>query len=199
MKMKIAITGGIGSGKTTVLKLLSNLGYKVFSSDEIVCGLYQTNKVKRKLKKLFPDAVSGFFNLTIDRKKISQTVFYDKKKHLELTNLITPLVLEEIQRQTTDVEGLCFVEVPLLFECGYQEYFDDVWVVMRNLSDRIEAVKLRSNLTEEQINARINNQVDYLSLDLSKYTVINNDGDVHELTREIDKQLHALINKKAIN
>ena len=192
MKKTIAITGGIGSGKTTLLKHLMIQGYTVLSSDDIVSKLYQSNSVKRKLKKLFHDAVSGFFNLTIDRKKISQAVFYDKQKHLALTQLVTPMVLKEIQRLTAHLNGVCFVEVPLLFECGYQEYFDDVWVVMRNLSDRIEAVKLRSNLTEEQINARINNQVDYLSLDLSKHTVINNDGSIDELFNKANQLINSV-------
>ena len=69
------------------------------------------------------------------------------------------------------------MEVPLLFECGYQDKFDGVIVISRKLDDRINSVKKRSNLTKEQILARINAQVDYSKMDLSNYKVILNDGD----------------------
>ena len=75
--------------------------------------------------------------------------------------------------------------MPLLFECGYEKYFDKVIVITRPLKDRIESVKQRSNLTEEQIKARINKQTDYDSKDLSLYHVIVNDGDENALKDKV--------------
>ena len=185
MKKTIAITGGIGSGKSTLTEYLKSLGYPTFSSDTIVSELYETRKVKRLVKKLFPTAVKGLFNLTLDRKVIAEQVFNDKNKLLALTDLITPLVLEEIKARTAKTEGVCFVEVPLLFECSYQTFFDGVWVVTRPLEDRITGVMARSNLTREQVVARINNQVDYDALDLSPYVVISNDGNAESLYKKV--------------
>ncbi len=181
----IAITGGIGSGKSFALSVLEKEGYPVLSSDKIVNELYKKNSVKRKLKRLFPTAVSGFINLTIDKKVIAKAVFNNKEKHQQLTKAITPLVLKQIKKRTKTIEGLIFVEVPLLFECGYQTEFDGVMVIVRDKKSRIDSVITRSNLTEQEVLARVSYQLDYDSLDLSEYIVITNDGDKQRFTNLI--------------
>lgn len=181
----IAITGGIGSGKSVALDIVRGAGYFTLSCDQIVKDLYKTHKVKRILKGIFPTAVSGEKRLTVHTKKIADITFFDKTKHTELTNAITPLVLEEVLKKASRKKGLIFVEVPLLFECDYQDKFDGVIVILRNLKARIDSVKARSNLTEEQILARINAQVDYTKLDLSNYKIIYNDGDKNDLKNAI--------------
>ena len=184
-KKLIAVTGGIGSGKSSALKIIKDAGYYTLSSDLIVSELYEKRRVKKLLKTLFPDAVTGLIKLKIDRKKISQKVFFDKVLHKKLTALITPLVLEEILRKTAKKTGLLFVEVPLLFECGYEKNFDKVLIISRALSARIESIQKRSNLTEQEILARIKNQFDYDNADLSPYTVIENDGSINDLQDKI--------------
>ncbi len=184
-KKLIAVTGGIGSGKSSALNIIKDAGYYTLSSDLIVSELYEKRRVKKLLKSLFPDAVTGIIKLKIDRKKISQKVFFDKVLHKKLTALITPLVLEEILRRASKKSGLIFVEVPLLFECGYEKNFDKVLIISRALSARIESVKKRSNLTEQEILARIKNQFDYDTADLSPYTVIENDGSINDLQDKI--------------
>ncbi len=184
-KKLFAITGGIGSGKSLVLSILKDAGFLAISSDQIVSNLYKTHKVKALLKEMFPIAVSGEKRLRLNRAEISKQVFFDKDKHQLLTSTITPLVLEEILKKAKNTTKPLFVEVPLLFECKYQDYFDGVIVVMRDKKERIESVKLRSNLTEEQILARISNQVDYDALDKTPYTVINNDGDILALKEKV--------------
>lgn len=182
---KIALTGGIGSGKSTALKVLERAGYKTLSSDQIVSELYQKRSVKNKLKTLFPTAVKGALFLKIDRAKISAEVFNDKNKHKQLTDLITPLVLDQIKKRTAKLKAHVFVEVPLLFECAYQSEFDGVMVITRTLDARIKSVKSRSNLTEEQVLSRIKNQVDYDKIDLSPYAIIQNDEDTKALEQNV--------------
>ena len=184
-KLKVAITGGIGSGKSTVLGVLHSAGYKTLSSDTIVSELYQTRKVKKLLKELFPDAVKGFFCLKIDRKKIASAVFSNEILREKLTNTITPLVLNEINERAKKLDTTVFVEVPLLFECGYQNEFDAVLVITRALNERIESVKARSNLTEQEILSRIKSHPDYDEVDLSPYNVIVNDGDLNALKEKV--------------
>ena len=184
-KKLIAITGGIGSGKSFALSVLKKAGYPTLSCDQIVKELYQKRAIKRLLKKMFPSAVSGYFNLVIDKAEIARLTFNDKVKHAELTNAITPLVLKEIKKRTSKMQGLIFVEVPLLFECSYQDQFDGMLVIMRDKTARIESVKARSNLSTEQVLARMNNQVDYDAIDLSSYSVINNDGDKESLEKTV--------------
>ena len=184
-KTVTAVTGGIGSGKSTALEILSNAGYEVLSSDKIVHELYEKRSVKKILKSIFPDAVSGVIKLKLNKKRVAELAFSNKALHKKLTDAITPLVLKEILYRTKDATGKIFVEVPLLFECGYQGYFDKVLVVTRDKVKRIESVKTRSNLTEQEIIARMKDQVDYDALDLSPFITINNDGDFSSLKEKV--------------
>lgn len=191
----IAVTGGIGSGKSVALSIIADAGYKTLTCDGITKDLYEKRKIKLKLKKLFPTAVKGFFNPQIDRKELSKIVFENGEKLKTLTNTITPLVMQEVLNRAKKFGQTVFVEVPLLFECGYEKYFDSVLVITRPLKDRIESVKTRSNLTEEQIIARINAQVDYENKDLSPYSVIINDSDQLALKEKVLSLVKRLINE----
>ena len=181
----VAITGGIGSGKSLALSTLEKAGYRVASSDLITAELYNKRAVLRKVKKLFPFAVSGIFKLKVDRKKISNIVFNDKTQLKKLADLITPLVVKEIEKRAKKVKGKFFAEVPVLFEYEYQNRFDKIIVISRPLENRIESVKKRSNLTKEQVLERIKNQIDYENTDLSNYTVIANDKDLCSFEQKV--------------
>ncbi len=184
-KHLIAITGGIGSGKSLALSTLQENGYAVLSSDKIVTSLYEKRKIKLLLKSLFPTAVTGKIKLNVDRKIISACVFNDHEMLKKLTDLITPLVMEEILKRYKKAKTSVFAEVPLLFECGFEKHFDQVIVVMRDTNARIESVKSRSNLSEEQIVARMNAQFNYDNNDLSKHIVVNNNGAKERLKQKI--------------
>ena len=190
-KKLIAITGGIGSGKSLVLDTFNKLGYPTLSSDKIVKDLYKKPKVKRLIKSIFPNAVKGEKKLRIDYKALSQLAFSNKENNQQLTKAITPLVLDEILRKAERYKNTTFVEVPLLFECGFEDRFDKTIVVLRDKNKRIESVKTRSNLTEQQVIDRMTFQVDYDKKDLSKFIVINNDKDKEQLK----EQVFALIKK----
>lgn len=192
-KKIIAVTGGIGSGKSTVLTILKQKGYLVISSDEIVSDLYKNRSFLRSLKKLFPSAVKGFFRPVADKKIISDVVFKDEKKRLELNALIHPKVIETGFRKANESEErIAFMEVPLLFEGNFQKEFDKIIVVMRDKSARIESVKKRSNLSESEIIERINAQIDYETLDKTNYLVINNDQTEKELSSQVDNLLKTI-------
>ncbi len=174
---KIALTGGIGSGKSYALQVLKDAGFFVVSCDEVYFDLFESAAFKRKLKKLFPSAVKGVFKLTADRKIISQIVFSDKTKLKALNDLTHPLILKECLKRTDGCgKAVAVIEVPLLFEGGYQNLFDGVIVLMRDKAERVASVMARSNLTETEVLARISNQIDYDALDKTPYTVVINDG-----------------------
>ena len=185
MKKIIAITGGIGSGKSCTLKILSENGFNTISCDQVVSFLYKKHGVKKILKRIFPTAVSGKLLLKIDRKKISSLAFNDDALHSALTNAITPLVLKEVLKRAKTINGNVFVEVPLLFECGYQDKFDKVLIIYRDKNSRIESVKSRSNLSEQEILARMAKQFDYDNNDLTSFTLINNDQTLTELKEKV--------------
>ena len=192
LKKLIAITGGIGSGKSFVLNTLKNNGYPTLSSDEIVKTLYKKPTVKRILKDVFPSAVKGEKRLTIDYKTLTELAFMNKENNQKLTKSITPLVLEQILKKAKRIKGTAFVEVPLLFECDFADKFDGVIVVLRDKQTRIESVINRSNLTKAQVEDRMNFQVNYDKKDLSKYIVIVNDKDlphIEKIVLDLAKQL----------
>ncbi len=182
----IAITGGIGSGKSKVIERLKNLGLKTLSCDVITREMYDVPKVKRWLIKQFPEAVVGKIFKRVDKSLVAKTVFADKEKLQALTKFLTPIVLQECLKRAKRLKGFVFVEVPLLFECDKAYSFDKVIVITRELESRIKAVTERSNLSREQVLERINSQFDYSSADLSEYTVISNDGTIDELNEKIN-------------
>ena len=181
-KVKIvAITGGIGSGKSFALRALKNAGFYTLSCDDIVANLYTKRSFLREIKKIFPLAVSGVFNLKVDKKVIAKEVFSNKEKLEKLNKLshrkVLKIALKNCKKFGKE-KGLAFLEVPLLFESNFQNEFDGVIVIKRNIEDRIKSVMERSNLDREEIESRINAQIDYETFDFSKCIVIENNGDI---------------------
>ncbi len=184
-KMKlIAITGGIGSGKSAVLECVKELGYPAYSCDQIVLELYKERKFLKGLKKLFPTVVKGFVNFSVDRGMIASEVFANKEKLAKLNAYTHPKVYQRIFEKAKIHLKPVFVEVPLLFESGFESKFDGVIIVIRPLEERIKSVVERSKLTKDQVMERVNNQVDYSTFDLSPYVVIENDGDIESLKEQ---------------
>ncbi len=181
----IAITGGIGSGKTVASEIISTLGYPVYSCDQTVKELYKSRHFLKGLKELFPSAVSGKLKLKADKKAVAQAVFNSKDALKKINDYTHPLVYEKIFKKAKKRKGLVFVEVPLLFESGFESKFDGVIIIRRNLEERIKSAMVRSSLTREQVMDRINSQVDYETLDTKNYTVIVNDGDIQFLAKQL--------------
>lgn len=188
--MKIAITGGIGSGKSQVLKIINSLGFVTVSADEISKNLTSTNEVLSGLKKIFPDCVESLNgNLYLNKTKLSSAVFNNKQNIKKLNDYLHPLIMKEVFNEIGE-NG--FAEIPLLFECGFENLFDKVIVVLRNKEDRIAAVKLRNGLSDKQVLERMNNQIDYDGFDFSKYIIIKNDGSIEDLKEKTVKIIREL-------
>lgn len=188
---KIAITGGIGSGKSTVLQYLKEKGYFVFSCDEIYKDLSDTVEFIEKLKELFPVAI---VDGKLERKKLSNIVFNDKEKLLKLNKLTHPLIMKKLLDEMEKTSsGIVFAEVPLLFEENYQTKFDCVIVVRRELNDRIEAIKSRDRGSEEEILQRIHAQFDYdnklKAFENKNIYILENKNSIPTLKMNMDKIL----------
>ena len=191
----IAITGGIGSGKTTALSILNSLGYFTISCDKITADLYKKRAIKKIIKGLFPTAVSGKLFLKVDKKEISKIVFNDKILNDKLTDTLTPIIFNESIKIASRQKGIVFVEVPLLFEKNYVDKFDKVIVITREKQAKIQSVMARSNLTEQEVLSRISMQVDYDNLDMGDYIVIDNNGDLEQLKGRLIKAVHTILEK----
>lgn len=189
MPNKIAITGGIGSGKSAVCRILKERGYPVFSCDEINRTLLSEKSYLDGLCALFPTCVKDG---NLQKTALAALVFSDKEALETLNAYAHPRISERLQRDMDAAKKTCFAEVPLLFESGTTKQFDGVIVVLRNKEERIRAVVTRDGLTAERAEARMKQQFDYDGPLPDGCLVIENDGDEAALREKVDEALKAL-------
>lgn len=189
----IAVTGGIGAGKSTVAKILKNSGYKVFGADETYKKLLKNGDFKRKIYNAIGLEYKGRFI----KKQVADAVFGNPDKLKALNDAthseIMRVMLEKSKKAALNSGGLVFNEVPLLFEGGFESLYDGVIVVVRNKEARIAAALARDKTDEKRVLARINNQIDYEKKDLTAYTLIENDGDLSSLSKKVRKAVEKFI------
>ena len=191
--LKIAITGGIGSGKSLACNIIKSKGYNVFSCDEVYADLL----CDKNFVKIFSEEFGGkILNVdgTLNRGELSAIVFSDEQKLKRLNEITHPKIFGEMFRRASVCKGVAFFEVPLLFEGGYQELFDNVIVILREESERILSVAARDKISEEEVKKRIFNQYNYDNSNYAQYYVIHNDGNIDDLSDKIDKILLKLAN-----
>ena len=192
---KIAITGGIGSGKSTVSEIIRKMGYVVVSADKVYSELLLNEDFVKEicdLMNISPIEEDG--RITIDRKALSALVFSDKTQLSRLNDFTHPRIMDEIFRRSEGVEPLFFAEVPLLFERGYETEFDNVFVVRRQFDLRLSGTAKRDGKTESEIRKVIDNQFDYEGNKSGyKSIIIENNGTIHELEIEVLEAVKRLL------
>lgn len=188
---KIAITGGIGSGKSAVSQILASKGYFVLDCDQITKQLYQKQRTIEQIAANFGNEFVA--DGIVDTKKLGAYVFVDKSRVAKLNAVMHPLIFDELDRQINESgQKVVFVQIPLLFETGMQNNFDDVWLVVANEQTRISRVVVRDNLDVEQIKNRIKNQMDDEKKSKFVHTIIKNDGTFKELECVVDECIKRL-------
>ncbi len=155
----IAITGGIGSGKSVVSRILRIMGYEVYDSDSRAKALMDADElIKQRLasdiaREVIDDAGA------IDRQLLSQIVFADAAMLARLNAIVHEAVRRDIMRWQEIVgDEVAFVETALLFQSGLNRIVDAEWRVDAPEALRIERVMLRNSLSREQVAARIASQ-----------------------------------------
>lgn len=181
MPSKIAVTGGIGSGKSTVCRILQEQGYPVFSCDEINRTLWQEKDYLDGLRTRFP---SCFPDGKPDKKALSALVFSDRKALERLNAYAHPRIYARLKEQMESVGRDCFAEVPLLFESGMTELFDGVIVVLRSKEERMRSAAARDGITLQEAQERIAKQFDYDGRLPRGCFLVRNDGDEASLSEK---------------
>ena len=176
--IRIAVTGGMGSGKSTVVAAIKEMGYDTISCDEVYAELTEREELLAKLSDTFGDVLAPDGKL--DRKKLSDIVFGDKLKLQKLNDITHSAVMNEVLSRS-ESSDICFCEVPLLFEGGFQRLFDAVIVVLRDKEKRIDSVIKRDNIVRNEVELRMGSQFNYDNSIFSEYYVIHNNRNLKNL------------------
>jgi dephospho-CoA kinase len=175
----VGLTGGIGSGKTTVSKIFNAFGVKVFNSDNVAKNLLNTNnEIRKEVIELFGDV---YENNLINAKKLASIVFNNSELLNKLNQIIHPRVnLEFIEWvKNNNQEKLLLKESAILIESGGHNKLDQVILVVSDKCNRISRVVKRDNSTKSAVLERINKQLtDEEKIKLSNYIIYNNDKDL---------------------
>jgi dephospho-CoA kinase len=176
--LKVGITGGIGSGKTTVCKIFELLGTPVYYADLEAKQLQNDNEeLKTAILQEFGESIVNAEGL-IDRTKLAAIVFSDKSKLQELNSIIHPAVATHFDNWLTIHQSSKYIlkEAAILFESGANAGVDKVISVIAPIDIRISRTTKRDNISEELIQQRINNQLsDEEKIKRSDFIIYNNE------------------------
>jgi dephospho-CoA kinase len=187
--MKIGITGTIASGKTTAGLLLKRMGMPVFNCDQYARMVLENDHPA------FQEIISAFGTDIldeageIDRKKLAAVIFADESKRKQLNDITHPYIRTGMLKFFDNVKDrkLVFAEVPLLFEAGWQDLFDEIWLITCQKETAVQRMMEMRDYSLQEAESRyavqMQNAPDASQADI----VIYNDGDLKELNSEINR------------
>ena len=193
--LKVGLTGGIGSGKTTVAKIFQMLGIPVFDADSNAKQIMNTNKIiKKELIAAFGKSI--FNDDELDRKKLAAIVFNDKQKLKLLNSIVHPETIKASEDWVKQQHSKYVIkEAALLFESGSNKELDLVIGVIAPKEIRIERVIARDNTSKKEAELRITKQNDEeITKKLCDYSIINDDE--HLVIPQV-LELHQILMNKA--
>ena len=189
----IGLTGGIGSGKSTVLELFKILGVKTYSADESAKKLVNTDPYLINLiKSSFGENI--YDKGQLNSKKLSKIVFEDTEKLKLLNSIIHPVVAKDFKLfLNSNNEDYIVKEAAIIFETKSENNYDKIIFIQSPLEIRIERVINRDNISREEVMKRINNQIDEnLIIDKCDYVIRNeNKEDLEDKVLSIHHDLIA--------
>ena len=191
MSKIIGLTGGIGSGKTTLATYIESLGIPVFIADDEAKKLMQSAEVLREIKAVFGEAV--FDKGQLNRQELASIVFSNPKKLSQLNGIIHPAVKKQFKVWLDQHQLAPFVvyEAAILFESGSYQNCDYIITITAPLEDRIARVMQRDNSSREQVLNRINAQwTDEQRATKSNFVIENSDPQIAKL--QLDEILEIL-------
>lgn len=195
---KLGITGGIGSGKTSVCKVFEVLGIPVFLADLEARKIMDNNtEIIRQINSVADTDLYTGGNL--DRQRLASLIFNDKLLLEKINSIIHPVVFANFAGWTANQQApYVIMEAAILFESGGYKLVDRVATVIAPLEERIERIVQRNRLTRDQIMERVRNQMDDDSkIRLSAYVIRNSENDmIIPAILEIHQDILNLIKKR---
>jgi len=190
--LKIGLTGGIGSGKSTVTEIFSSLGITVIDADRIAHQLTQPGSDSfNEIRQLFgKDFIKSDGEL--DRKKIAQTIFSEPSKKIALEEILHPRIKQRMLQEVVQVKSNRYIilAIPLLLESRFTDLVDRIIVVDADDDIRIRRTQQRDNSTEEQIRRIMSQQVDRDQRLQQADDILENNGSVTDLRNAVIRLHH---------
>lgn len=189
MPIRVGITGGIGSGKSTACKLFERLGIPVYYADERAKALMVNDMaLVKKIKRMFGEE-AYLPDGSLNRKHIAGLVFQHAELLEELNKIVHPAVLKDGEKWHQKQKGVPYTlkESAILFEISSQGFYDKIVMVYAPKPIRLERAMLRDGLTKEAVEARMSQQMDDEEKRLLADFVLVNDG-----MEDLEKQVLAL-------
>lgn len=194
MKKVIGITGGIASGKSTVTNYLRQKGWSVIDADAVV------HELQEKDGKLYEALVSKFGNAILDaqgqldRKSLSDKVFNQPDLRKRLSTIQDDIIRQELlrRRDALSQEDVIFMDIPLLFELGYQSEVDETWLVYVNRAQQLIRLMERNGYSPKEAESRLGAQLSLEEKKRKADIIIDNRGSVEETFDQVDEVLRVL-------
>ncbi len=185
----IGLTGGIGSGKSTVSRFLAELGAVIIDADKVGHDALKDAEIRQEIIAVFGERV-----LTpagdIDRSRLGRIVFDDAEALERLNRIIQPRIHDVIKAQLEDCRergvAVVVLEAPLLVEAGATSIVDEVWVTAAPGSTVLKRLRERSGLSESETLARIRSQISAEERVKHADVIISNDGSLDELREKVE-------------
>ncbi|ERK48145.1 dephospho-CoA kinase [Leptotrichia sp. oral taxon 879] len=194
-KVVIGLTGGIGTGKSTVSQILKGKNFPVIDLDIISHEVIKFPKVVEKIVENFGKEVLEYNNTgnwIVSREKLGRVIFGNREKRLILNSVMHPEILRIMREKILECKKenkIIFVEIQLLFEVQWEKEFDYILLVSAEKETQIKRILARDNRSKEEALSIINSQ---MSLDEKKKRsdyVIENDGNIQDLEKKVDEFL----------
>ena len=195
MSKHIGITGNIGTGKSTLGRILQDLGYPVIDADDLVHhALSENTAVQATLRQHFGNSVFDAETSKPSRPALAKRIFQNEADKLFLEELLHPLVREGIKAffLENQAKDLAFALLPLLFESGLESFYDEVWCVASSPDVQVARLKASRGMTDAQIQARLSNQWNLDEKIKRSDRVLWNDGSVEDLKAQVQAVLSVL-------
>ena len=190
--LKVGVTGGIGSGKSTVSRFFSALGVPVYDSDQRAKSLMQhDNSIRSKIKIEFGD--NAYHKNKLNRSYLAEIVFKNESKLKQLNAIVHPVVKTDFINWLSQNSNakLIIKEAAIMIESGAYKDLDKLIVVNASMNQKIKWIKQRDQLSLEDIENRIQNQLsDEIRNQYADFIIENNSG-----KRELKQQVLSVYNK----
>lgn len=194
----IGLTGGMGSGKSTVADCLRSNGIPVIDADVIAHKIMNEESTLDKIHKIFGKNVFDKDG-SLNKVKFSSVLFTNTVKRKKLNEFVHPKVwtemMDETEKYVTEGSKVIFLDVPLLIESGWHTRVNETWLVKADYNERIERLSLRTNLSTEEIKKRIEIQMPESEKEEYADKIINNDGTIEETEKQVIEELQKIIEK----